>query len=66
MVASHVVNNMLPTTSREKELDADRFAFRLAAAAGYNPEAGIAVMTRLSAIENADEYNRTHPPGAVR
>jgi Zn-dependent protease with chaperone function len=57
--------------SRDRELEADEFGARLAAAAGYDPRGAIRAFERLRGLE-ADgalplaEYFSSHPPMAVR
>jgi predicted Zn-dependent protease len=58
--------------SRDHELEADALGVRLAAAAGYEPQASIRLLSRLAEIsESADptslgEYFSTHPSSQVR
>ena len=57
--------------SQDRELEADEFGARLAAAAGYDPRGAIRVLERLQDVE-ADsglplaEYFSSHPPLEVR
>jgi Zn-dependent protease with chaperone function len=53
--------------SRDRELEADEFGARLAAAAGYDPRGAIRAFERLRALQPDDEhplaeYFATHPP----
>ena len=54
--------------SREQEFQADNFAARLAAAAGFDPTAGTRLFHRLESLKNQNEalpladYFATHPP----
>jgi len=65
------VNLFHSAYSRERELEADEFGARLAAAAGYDPRGSIRALERLRQLE-ADgalplaEYFASHPPLAVR
>jgi predicted Zn-dependent protease len=58
--------------SRNQELEADQFAVRLSAAAGYDPTASIQLFSRLAQLSrSADasmlgQYFSTHPPFTVR
>jgi predicted Zn-dependent protease len=56
--------------SRGLELEADREALRLAAAAGFDPSAAIRALRRLAQVsaENSGlaEYLSTHPPFSER
>jgi predicted Zn-dependent protease len=58
--------------SRDRELEADALGVRLAAAAGYEPQASIQLLSRLAEVhESADltalgEYFSTHPSSQVR
>jgi len=58
--------------SRDRELEADALAMRLAAAAGYRPEAAIELFTRLAQLKQSPdsldlgEYFSTHPTAEVR
>jgi Zn-dependent protease with chaperone function len=57
--------------SRDRELEADEFGARLAAAAGYDPRGAIRALERLQQIEvdgglPLAEYFSSHPPPEVR
>jgi predicted Zn-dependent protease len=58
--------------SRDHELEADRLGVRLARAAGYDPQAGIRLLTRLAELKaapdplNLGEYFSTHPTFDLR
>jgi Zn-dependent protease with chaperone function len=57
--------------SQDRELEADEFGARLAAAAGYDPRGAIRALERLRAAEVNDglplaEYFASHPPLDVR
>jgi predicted Zn-dependent protease len=58
--------------SRNQELEADRFAVRLSAAAGYDPQASVQLLRRLSEVNRAahapglGRYFSTHPDVDVR
>jgi len=57
--------------SQDRELEADEFGARLAAAAGYDPRGAIRALERLQQIEAKGdvplaEYFSSHPPLAVR
>lgn len=58
--------------SQDRELEADAFGARLAAAAGYDPRGAIRALERLRGLEEADdrlplsEYFASHPPLGVR
>jgi Zn-dependent protease with chaperone function len=59
------------TYSRDRELEADEFGARLAAAAGYDPRGAIRVLERLQRGEADEglplaEYFSSHPPLEVR
>ncbi len=70
---AHTGTRFLETAySRNQELEADEFAVRLAAAAGYDPQAFIQLLQRLSeasrsaAPSGLGRYFSTHPDTAVR
>jgi predicted Zn-dependent protease len=58
--------------SRDQELEADRLGMRLAAAAGYEPEAAVQLLTRLGEVNKTaepgslGEYFSTHPSPEAR
>jgi predicted Zn-dependent protease len=57
--------------SQDRELDADEFGARLAAAAGYDPRGAIRALERLQRLEADEglplaEYFASHPPLALR
>jgi len=56
--------------SRELELEADREAVRLAAAAGFDPRAALRALRRLAPVSPGNsglaEYLSTHPPWSER
>jgi beta-barrel assembly-enhancing protease len=56
--------------SRELELEADREAVRLAAAAGFDPRAALGALRRLAQVSPGNsglaEYLSTHPPWSER
>ena len=58
--------------SRDHELEADRLGVRLARAAGYDPQAGIRLLTRLAELKaapdplNLGQYFSTHPTFDLR
>jgi beta-barrel assembly-enhancing protease len=58
--------------SRNQELEADEFAVRLSAAAGYDPQASIQLLRRLSEVSRSADpsglgrYFSTHPDVSVR
>lgn len=58
--------------SRDQELDADRLAIRLMAAAGYDPWAGVTLLENLAGLNEASNplslgrYFSTHPSFDVR
>jgi len=58
--------------SRDRELEADRLGVRLAAAAGYDPQASLTLFTALAALKKAPEpldlgaYFSSHPTFDVR
>jgi predicted Zn-dependent protease len=58
--------------SRSQELEADQFAVRLSAAAGYQPQASIQLLSRLAQVSRSAEasglgqYFSTHPAFNVR
>ncbi len=56
---------------RDRELDADEFGARLAAAADYDPRGAIRALERLQRLESDGclplaEYFASHPPLALR
>jgi predicted Zn-dependent protease len=58
--------------SRDNELDADKLGVRLAAAAGYDPQGAIRLLTRLARLHQSPdpltlgEYLSTHPTAEIR
>jgi Zn-dependent protease with chaperone function len=65
------VNLFHSAYSQDRELQADEFGARLAAAAGYDPRGAIRALERLRKAEVQDglplaEYFSSHPPLAVR
>jgi predicted Zn-dependent protease len=58
--------------SRDQELEADRLGLRLAAAAGFEPQAALRLLARLGKLkESADpsllgDYFATHPTAEIR
>jgi predicted Zn-dependent protease len=58
--------------SRNQELEADQFAVRLSGAAGYDPQAGVELLRRLSEVSRSADasglgrYFSTHPDVNLR
>jgi beta-barrel assembly-enhancing protease len=71
-LASTGVRFLETAYSRNQELEADEFAVRLSAAAGYDPQASIQLLRRLSEVSRSADasglgrYFSTHPDFSVR
>ena len=71
-LASTGVRFLETAYSRNQELEADEFAVRLSAAAGYDPQASIQLLRRLSEVSRSADasslgrYFSTHPDFNVR
>jgi hypothetical protein len=50
--------------AQQKELDADRFGLRMMARSGYNPEAMVSIIGKISG--DGSKVWRTHPAGTIR